>query len=341
MAETNSGVQSIFTQHHNEIRRRSTVVHDKGTLNSKGFTHVECDGLDDPFVNSEQRFIVFSLSQQEFAPVPTEPSNPALCIYGAFQTRDDAIDHANMIYLKQPSVSVLVDETHKWIVAPTTVAHMMDETYVEQHRSRLLKGVEDALKHNTAEFHENVDNQRVGRLNNDAETEKADDAPVEVSQNSQRIHRDCRVPDQRLAVMSVIKDDAEVPEFLFRVYACYDTDVEANKYVCNVCGDAVTNVDIDVVKTCSWVFPQKMNGVHAQREVYRSPELHNVMQCHKKNPRDVEKFYRDHDISPDWEPAHAATDDAAVSAEIQPTSGSDHESSVPADEEGESQETVI
>ena len=58
----------------------------------------------------------------------------------------------------------------------------------------------------------------------------------------------------------------------------------------------MADVDIDVVKTCSWVFPQAMDGVHVQKELYRSPELNNVMQTHKRNPQEVDRFYRENDV---------------------------------------------
>lgn len=291
------GVRSTFTQHHEEIRRRSAIVQDGASVNSKSFPRVEGEGLDDPFVDPEQRFVVFSLSQTEFAPLPVDRGNPAVCIYGTFATREDATDHARAVLAKHPGISIMVDETHKWIVAPSTVERMSDASYIASHTERLVQRVLDDRARGTAEFNDNVENQRVGRIE-EAPEDQQGDAPKagddSTAADACRIHRDCRLSDQKLAVISVVKDDATPPEFIFKVYACYDVDADANRYVCNVCSENVVEFDIDVVKTCAWVFPQRMQGVHAQKEVYRSPELNRVMQTHKQNPGEVERFYREH-----------------------------------------------
>ena len=55
----------------------------------------------------------------------------------------------------------------------------------------------------------------------------------------------------------------------------------------------VADVDIDVVRTCAWAFPQRMRSADAPKEVVRSPELNSVRQAHRQNPQDVTRFRRE------------------------------------------------
>ena len=135
------GVRSTFEKHHNEIRRRSTIVQDGG-LNSSTFERVTTNALDDPYMNPEQKFVVFSLSTKEFAPVPVDSENTGLCIYGAFETMADAHAHARLVQAEHPTFSILVDSTHKWIVAASTMEHLTNSEFVQSHTQALLTEVE-------------------------------------------------------------------------------------------------------------------------------------------------------------------------------------------------------
>lgn len=293
-------VQSTFKEHHTEIRRRSQVVQSSDDINSSTFERMDTDGGDDPFRCPEHNYVLYSLSQVEFAPRPTDPGNPALCVYGLFESVDEVKAHASKIQQAHPTHSILFNRTHEWIVAHSTVEHMSDEAYTTEHTRRLLSE-HDALRDaNSQEFAENVRLQRAGTVKDITEEEEEtgkeqESDSLEKAQSHHKISHACRAEDQRFVVISFLKDDTrdKVPEFLFRVYACYETEVEANRYVRNVCGDHVREFDIDVIKTCSWAFPQLMEGVKSQKEVYRSSELNAVMAAHKKNPQEVDKFYRD------------------------------------------------
>ncbi len=288
------GVKSTFEKHHNEIRRRSTLVQDGG-LNSSRFERVEANALDDPFVNPEQKFVVFSLSTKEFAPVPVDSCNTGLCIYGAFETMEDAHAHARLVQAQHPTFSVLVDGTHKWIVAANTMEHLTNSEFVQSHAQSLLDKVEAQREKNRQEFEENVRNRTAGAVTTPSEEDPA--STPETVAAAQKVNKQCSAPDQKFVAVSFVQDkaDKEYPEFLFFVYACYETEDAMNRYVCNTCGDRVTHFDIDVIKTCTWAFPQRMtDGKNVPKEVYRSSELNKVMNTHKKTPQEVERFYNEH-----------------------------------------------
>lgn len=307
------GVQSTFETHHHEIRRRAQL--DTSTINSRTFERVASDGLDDPFEHPDQRFVVFSLSQSEFAPRPRDEAQPALCVYGAFGTVEEAHEHARLVTIKQPECSVFVDRTHRWIVAPATIAHLTDAPYLEAHASRLLDRVRAQREADQREFDENVANQRAGEVRRGGTPPSVQDEATEATEASERaaaqrpndrVHAECKLPEQRCAAISFVCDDASPPEFLFYVYACHETDEAMHRYVCNTCGDRVYDHHIDVVRTCTWVFPQRMHGAKVAKEVYRSSELNKLMSAHKKSPQDVERFYREH---PDVVATEAARSD--------------------------------
>lgn len=302
------GVQSTFEAHHNEIRRRARL--DSDTLNSKTFDRVSSDGVDDPFEHPDQKFVVFSLSQAEFAPCPRDRAQPALCVYGTFETVEDAQEHARYVTRVHPKFSVFVDRTHKWIVAPVSMAHLTDAEYIEAHTRRLLEGVRKLNESNRHDFEENVANHRAGEVTAVADStpeHEGNTAGEPVQRSNDRIHSDCKLSEHRLAAVSFVRDDASPPEFLFYVYACYETEESIHRYVCNTCGDRVSEHHIDIIKTCAWCFPQRMKSSSVAKEVYRSSELNNVMSTHKKNPQQVERFYREHpDVAVnDWHAVNA------------------------------------
>ena len=286
-------------------------------MNASTFDHIENEGADDPFRNPEQKYVLYSISQQEFAPCPRDETQPAICIYGAFETEQEVRDHSAHVLEAHPSNSMLLGVTHEWIVAHATLEHMQDATYAQTQTKRLLDTESEKREANTREFYENVESKRAGTVRQvtEEENEKADTPPAETNPHH-KISTKCRVADQRFAVVSFVKDDKTPPEFLFRVYACYETELEANRFVRNVAGDHVRDFDIDVIKLCAWAFPQSMDGVNAQKEVYRSSELNAVMASHKKNPQEVEKFYRENE---EWSAAkESASEEDACTTQSPP-----------------------
>lgn len=320
-----SGIKTTFQAHHEEIRRRSTVASDD-LLNSTTFTRVEDDTTDDPFINPEQQFVVFSISHKEFAPRPESDANPAVCIMGLFETRDEAVVHAHCVQKAHPDISVLVDQTHKWIVAAATVEHLTDAAYIDAHVSSLIERHTLAKRSDDENFQDMVHRREAGPIHrksvaiDDATT--VNETPNPPCSQRFKISQGCRINDQKLVVMSYVRDDGDLPEFLFRVYAAFDTESHANRYVRNTCGNEVIDHHIDMFQTGAWIFPQTMVTENAQKEVYRSDELNLVMTTHRKNPQEVERFMKENDR---WSSGHcSATDgencpDTAVAAGLPPS----------------------
>ena len=277
-----SNLKSTFEPHYKEIQRRAAVK-DVQDFESSSFEKIESDRLDDDFVNKEQQYIVFSLSQEEFAPLPTDPASPAVNIYGAFETAADAYEHAKCVQRENPSFSLMVNRTHQWIAAVSTKGRLADQGYVNTHTEKLLRDVEDRRVQNRNEFEENVKKRQIGSSNGPKKDDEEKKACSDALGAPHKVKAASKLADQKYAVCSFVKDPfGSPPEFLFMVYACYEDEAAANRYVQNTAGNHVKHFDIDVVQTCAWIFPQKMDGASAKREVYRCNELNKIMQAHKK-----------------------------------------------------------
>lgn len=286
-----AAVQTTFEQHHNEIKRRSQITQ-QGYTDDKTFSKVE-DSIEYNFQIQDQRFVVFSLSQQQFAPIPTNLKNPAVCIYGAFSTREEAVEYAKDSVLREHKhISIFVDDTHKWIAAVKN-AECLSESYVNEHTQRLIDQHKNMIHMNLKEFEENVKEQKAGsnsKTEEDTNISEVSEDDKDCKGKSHKISNRLDVRGQKVAVVSFVKDDADIPEFLFRIYGFFDKEEDANSYIRNTCGDKVEEFDIDVVSTCEWIFPQTMTYQNANKEVFRSEELDRIMKNHKNQPKEVAKF---------------------------------------------------
>jgi len=281
-----SSIKSTFEQHHNEIQRRSQITQ-QGIIDDKKFTKVQ-DATDFDFHIKDQQFIVFSISQKSFAPVPVDLSNPAVCIYGCFPTNEEAVEFAHEVIKEHGNISVFVDTLHKWITAVKDPS-CLTESYVEEHKNKLLKKHQEIIHSNLKEFEENVKNQTAGSSSPKKEAKEEGKEHTKKGK-SHKISNKLDIRGQKLAVVSFVKDTAEIPEFLFQVYGFFEKEDDANTYVRNVCGDKVEDFDIDVISTCEWVYPQNMNYENANKEIFRSEELDKIMQNHRNQPKEVAKF---------------------------------------------------
>ena len=281
-----SSIKSTFEQHHNEIQRRSQITQ-QGLTDDRQFSKVK-DAVNYDFHIKDQQFLVFSISQKSFAPIPVDLSNPAVCIYGCFPTNEEAVEFAHEVIKEHGNISVFVDKLHNWITAVKDPS-CLTESYVEAHKAKLLKSHQEMIHANLKEFEENVKNQTAG--NSSSKKEQVEDITDKNTKGkSHKISNKLDIRGQKLAVVSFVKDTADIPEFLFQVYGFFDKEEDANAYIRNVCGDKVEDFDIDLISTCEWVYPQNMNYENANKEVFRSEELDKIMQNHRNQPKEVAKF---------------------------------------------------
>ena len=285
-------VKKAFEGHQTEIKRRNNVSKQE---TSHTFDKVEGD-VHYPFVISEQKYVLFSLSSIGFAPRAEDPSNPAVRIYGAFDSTEEANFHAQLVLEKDPSCSLMLDETHKWIVAPSTEKNMQDVEYIQTHTNKILKKYEDIESQHAADFHKNVSEQEINHTTNRVPECPESKCKTDISNMSRarkNLPSGAEVRRQQLAVVSFLPDrwfdKNNAPEFIFRVYAMFEHEDDANKWVRNVCGDEVKDHDVFVVNTCEWLHPQKLDKDKI-KSIYRSNELDKILTNHKDQPNKVKQF---------------------------------------------------
>ena len=288
-AQANS-LRDTFKPHQEEIRSRvKSTVEDHAT---RSFEVVD-SGIDLPYVIPDQRYVLLSLSHVEFGPKATDPRHPAVCIYGVFETAEDASEHASHITAMHPEFSLIVHPTHEWFVGTSHLAHMTSE-YTRTHITTMLERETKKREADTVQFEKNVETHEIPEASEKEEKTEEPNKIVDGKGKKFKIRSGCGVCNQTVLAVSFVRDTGDIPEFIMRVYAAFENENTANAYVRNVAGEKVYNYDIDVISTCSWVYPQSLLSTSAPKEVFRSDELTRVMAAHKSNPKQVERFYRDH-----------------------------------------------
>lgn len=294
-SDVHSSVASVFNQHQNEIQRRSHISYDN--VNSETFKHVEDGGDDLEFEIPDQKFIVFSLSHARFAPVAQEPDNPAVRLYGAFETAEEAVEHAKMLMSQDPNTSFMVNKTHEWIAAVAGPERFSESPNVIK---RVLAEHETQRKKNDEDFKTNVEKKEIVSgiedITDEVEKTKSqvDKAPPKTLKKLLNMGR---VPDHNVTVGTFLKDFSSECEFIFKIYGFVESDAAAHKWVCNVVGNQVRDMDIDTMTTGQWIFPQSMSNKTSRKEEYRSTELNSIMKEHKAQPKRVEEFKREYETT--------------------------------------------
>ena len=300
MSSSTDEIRGAFKEHQTEIQRRVRVTHEIESINPDTFEKRD-DGISaGPFVCTEQQWFLFSVSHVAMPPICDDDANPAVRIYGAFETTDEARNHAALVSASDPHCNLQLARTHEWCVAASTIERTTDPQYAATKVKALLATYEELRTSNREQFTKNVLEKHIplpAQSVSDDEEEKRTSPKRELGggmQRAQRLPRTVDVRDQQLVVMSFLPDlKCTPPEFLFRVYRCTESKEEADRYVRNVAGDIVKNFDIDVVSACEWLHPQKcIDGRHIQQEIYRSNELGKIINCHKSQPDKVESFRR-------------------------------------------------
>ena len=300
--------KEVFEEHHREIQRRSSVARSGDGVNPGTFERAT-DASDVPWRLEDQAYVLFSVSHARMPPIAPDPRNPAVRIYGAFADVDAALAHAKVVQSVDASVNLQMNKTHEWIVA-RSAPERIDKERDEAHAQRILAAHHEARRSSTHEFNENVREAR-GAQPTFPSAEATDDddvsevaapprAAVEGMAVAASLPRSAEVRGQTVAVASFLpdlenRDDA--PEFIFRVYACFEGQADANRYVRNTASHEERDVDIDVVATCEWLHAQTVDASQLKSEIFRAPELSNIISQHKAAPQQVQSFRKWRDVS--------------------------------------------
>lgn len=291
-----------------EIKRRAELSR-AGVSSDANFERVDAIGDDPPFVNEEQKWVLFSTSHSGFAPRAKDPRYPGIRVYGCFDTQENAIEYANEVLAPMdPNCSIQLNKTHEWICACKNTTNMGNADYVNKKTNTLLSAHKTQLQRSEVDFKKNVlkmqqANASVEPLKETTDEDGPDDdnnvkdKPVgdqssdAASGSSKMLSRLCELSGQSFMCVSFVQDteSPDEPEFLFKVYGCFNTLEDADRYVRNVAGERVTEYDLNVITLLKWVFPTRDVDVMTQ---YRSSELTKIMRHHREQPSKVEEYHK-------------------------------------------------
>lgn len=264
-----------------------------------------------------QVYALYSLSTAAFAPIAVNPLEPALRLYGAFATTEDAIAFGAVVRATDPLCSLLVHPVGEWALMASTVdALSTAPATVADRLAYHQKCIDDAR----AEFEENRREQKQGAVRmRSKEEEEATAAIVEVPTAPEHtrpyqkhLGGNARLPQQAYAVVSFLRDPTpseSASQPLFIVHAFFPSLEDADRYVRDTLSVECSDVDIDVVCVGEWLSPESARTEHPLT-FYRDEELHKIMDNHKKEPGRVARFNKAMAALP---PPTAAGSDAAAS----------------------------
>lgn len=286
-----SSVEAIFKPAFDEIARRQDVAKsrmwDETTYFAPSSTSINL-----PFVIAGQEFALISMGTSVLAPCPMDPTRPALRVYGAFATRDEAREHAEVIRSMDAACSMLVVPLREWALMPQNEACLQPdanrrrcETLLQAHRvSQMEDG--DAFRHRIDIRHGGeVVTTQTQDAEEDVETREAEDL---VYKPPRRLRVGGEVRGQNYVAMCSIPN-ATTGECLVNILACFDTHQDADAWSQNVASRYITDDDILIGRTCDWVFP---NGAaeSVTGAKYRIDELQRIMDAADRNPKAVQDY---------------------------------------------------
>lgn len=317
MEDTEAGkVADAFRGHHEEIKRRSTYTRGDNEESSKdcnndAFERVETD-VEIPLHVEDQNFVLYSVSHVQMPPIAEIASEPAIRFYGCFPTEQECIEHAAQVSALDSSCNLQMSRTHTWNLAAKSPERISDDKACREHIDLLLCKHEENLELNTKEFKENVEKRRGGekdpeRESQQKEIESRQEMAATVHKNEATVLRKApRLPrggearDQNYCVCSFLPDKLQpIPEFAWKVYACFADTATCNTYIRNTLGLSVKDHDIDVCVLAEWLQPQNVDRSKLRSEIWRAGELGSIMQQHKSQPGKVESFKKWRDAPKD------------------------------------------
>ena len=285
-ATESKSIEQAFQPAFEEIaRRREATTAGTETLHFAA-TDDECL----PFHVPGQRVALVSLGTAVLAPVPKDHSRPALRVYGCFEDKDKAREHAALVQQLDPACSLVAVSTHEWLLMPIT-DDARDDADVQRPTRRAQaagasggaarggRGLPPRRARGRGAAH---GGHRAAQGPEDAEM---DEAEALVYKPPKRLRAGAEVRGQAAVALCVVPD--EFGECLVKILGCFETASEADVWVRNVASRHVTEDDVLVAPTCEWLYP---NGKTTGNEHYRSGELQRIMDASRRNVRAVKDY---------------------------------------------------
>lgn len=282
-----STVKQAYEPAFEEIARRAQAAQE-GHRSGRVVDAVDLPGLEG------QDWALLSVGTSVLAPKPLEQEHPALRVYGAFGTREEAAEHGEVLSDVDKESSQIRLRTRSWFMMPQTEEALRDplaheermKERLEQHRKK--REEEHRRFDEAVRTHAEHEQKQVSAVQWSEEDEATQEAERAIYTPPRRLRAGAEVRQQGAVVLSVIPDRSGAGECIFCVLGCHETSADAHAWVQKIVEEYVVTTDLVVAHTCEWLFP---NGADAtQQEHYRNPELQKIMDAAKKNTEGVQRY---------------------------------------------------
>lgn len=295
-----TSAEDAFRPAFEEINRRASLVRDGEGCAVDETTHFTRDSEPHnlPYKLVGQNFALVTMGTCVLAPRPLDQLRPALRVYGAFASRDEAKEHATIVSALDNTCSMVVVPLREWFILPQTEACRDD---LEARKRRIERRLQqwrvcqmeegDKFKRRMDEHLQPEEMSAVGDSETARRREEEEDGTTEAEgllyRPPRRLRSGGEVRGQSYVGLSVIPDDV-VGECLVMLHGFHETSQDTDRWCRNVASRAVTDDDIYVASTCEWLYP---NGETTDTtHHYRHPELQRIMDASDRNVQGVQDY---------------------------------------------------
>lgn len=286
-----ASIEDAFRPAFEEIQRRNAAAAGVAKSGETQFFAASVDALDLPFVLPGQTWALVSLGTAVLAPRPVDQLRPALRVYGAFETHEECVEHADVVRGLDPTCSLVAVRMREWMLMPQTEAARDDAAEGARRLQKRLQAHRVRQMEEGQEFDRLVAERLQGPTNaveRDEDEERAtEEAESLVYTKPRRLRAGGEVRGQMAVALSVVPD-AVCGECLFQVLGCFASYADADNWTRNVATRHVTDDDVFVAPTCEWLYPNgeaKPTATH-----YRVDELQRIMDAARQNPKKVREY---------------------------------------------------
>lgn len=286
-----SSVEEAFRPAFEEIARRKEVV--GAAWEETTFFPPSASTLHLPYALPDQAYALVSMGTAVLAPRPVDPTRPALRVYGAFASKEEAREHAAVVREYDAACSLVVVPCREWFLLPQNEACRDDPERGAARRAALLAahaarcaGAEDA-------FRTRVASKDGGPVATQEEAEEEEEATREaealVYKPPPRLRAGAEVRGQNFYALCAVPEPT-TGECVVKVLGCFDTADDADAWAQDVATRHVVADDVHVARTCEWTYPNAPRATAATRPRYRADELQRIMDAAAKNPKAVREY---------------------------------------------------
>jgi hypothetical protein len=286
-----SSVEAIFKPAFDEIARRKVVATSRSWDDTTYFSS-SSTSTNLPFRLPQQHFTLLSMGTTVLAPVPVDATRPALRVYGAFATRDEAREHAEIIQSMDAGCSLMVVPLHEWALMPQNEESLDPETNIKRLNALLDVHRVRRMQDGDA-FQNRIEKRDGGPVTTTQETTSDDDEETKEAEElvykpPRKLRIGGEVRGQNYVAMCAIPNSL-TGECIVKVLACFDTSQDADAWAQDVASRHIADDDILIGRTCEWLFPNgRAQSVCGPR--YRIDELQRIMDAAERNPRAVQDY---------------------------------------------------